>query len=172
MPIVAATLAGNYSPGWAVVAGLIGGIAFLAVVYMGLAVRMTRMDFLYILGSMVAPRARKATIYTLGSTAHMMLAAGFGLLHAAILHAISISSVGEAAGWDLLIGVIHGMAILVVMPMMLSMMHPLVRSGVIERPGVAMVGFGGMTPLGSLMAHAAFGVVTGAIYAAAVLRPA
>lgn len=169
MALLAATLAGKYSPGWAVVAGLIGGIAFLLVVYMGLAVRMTRMNFLYILGSMVAPRAGQATIYILGFLGHMMLAAGFGLLHATILHAIGISSVGQAAGWDLLIGAIHGMAILVAMPMMLSMMHPLVRSGLIERPGVAMVGFGGMTPLGSLMAHAAFGLVTGAIYAAAVL---
>lgn len=61
------------------------------------------------------------------------------------------------------------MAILVIMPMMLTTMHPLVRKGELERPGVALTGFGAMTPVGSLMAHAAFGVVTGAIYAAAVL---
>jgi hypothetical protein len=169
MLVLTATLAGHYSAGWAAVAGLIGGVAFLLVVYMGLGVGMTRMNFLYILGSMMAPTGSKAVIYAVGFMAHMMLAAGFGLLHAAILHAIGISSVGQAAGWDLLIGATHGMVILVAMPMMLSMMHPLVRSGQIESPGVAMVGFGGMTPLGSLMAHMAFGVVTGAVYAAAVL---
>lgn len=169
MAVLAGTLAGNYSPGWAVVAGLIGGVAFLTVVYMGLAVRMTRMNFLYILGSMMVPKGTKGTIYTVGLMAHMMLAAGFGLVHAAILHAIGISSVGQAAGWDLLIGAIHGIGILLVMPMMLATMHPLVRMGKLERPGVALSGYGSMTPIGSLMAHAAFGVVAGAIYAAAVL---
>ena len=57
--VLAATLAGNYSPGWAVIAGLVGGIAFLMVVCMGLAVRMTRMDFLYILGSMMVPKGSR-----------------------------------------------------------------------------------------------------------------
>ncbi len=38
-----------------------------------------------------------------------------------------------------------------------------------ERPGVALTGFGAMTPIDSLMAHLAFGVVTGALYATIVL---
>jgi len=32
-----------------------------------------------------------------------------------------------------------------------------------------LTGFGALTPIGSLMAHLAFGVVTGALYAAIVL---
>jgi hypothetical protein len=48
-------------------------------------------------------------------------------------------------------------------------MHPLVRRGEIERPGIALTGFGAMTPIGSLAAHVAFGVVTGALYATFVL---
>jgi 2-haloacid dehalogenase len=139
-------LRATYSPGWAVIAGLVGGIAFLMVVYMGFAVRMTRMNFLYILGSMMVPKGSKGTIYTVGFMVHMMLAAGFVLVHAAILHGIGISSVGQAAGWDLLIGAIHGMAVLVIMPMLLVAMHPLVRTGDLERPGVALSDYGGMTP--------------------------
>ncbi len=164
-----ATMAGPYSPGRAVAAGVAGGLAFLAVVYMGLGSGMTRMNFLHILGTMMAPRASRRAAYAVGLTVHLMLSAGFGLVHAAILQAIGISSVGQAAGWDLVIGAVHGMVILVAMPVLLVSMHPLVREGALERPGIALTGFGGRTPLGSVMAHVAFGVVTGSIYAAAVL---
>jgi hypothetical protein len=164
------SLAGHFSGGWAVLAGIVGSLAFLMVVYMGLGTGMTRMNFLYILGSMIVPRAPRRTQYTVGLMAHLMLGAGFGVVHAGLLHAIGITSVGQAAAWDLVIGAVHGAIILVAMPMMLVMAHPLVRGGAIERPGVALTGFGGMTPMGSLMAHAAFGLVTGTIYAAAILH--
>lgn len=163
------TLAGNYDIPAAVLAGLLGGMAFLIVVYMGLGVGMTRMNFLYILGTMMAPQAPERAAYTIGFAAHMMASAGFGIAHTGLLHAIGVSSVGEAAGWDLLIGAVHGMVILAVMPMMLNTMHVLVRRGQIAHPGVALVGFGAMTPMGSLMAHVAFGLVVGAVYAGAVL---
>jgi hypothetical protein len=167
--LAATTLAGHFSPGWALAGGVAGGLAFLAIVYMGRAIRMTRMNFLDVLGTMLVPHASKATVYAVGLMAHLMMAAGFGIAHAGLLHAIGVTSVGQAAGWDLLIGSVHGMVILAVMPMLLTLMHPLVRKGAMERPGVAMTGFGSGTPIGSLMAHMAFGIVTGALYAAAVL---
>jgi hypothetical protein len=163
------SLAGHYSAGWAITAGLVGGIAFLMVVYMGLAIRMTRMNFLEMLGTMIAPTGSKATVYSIGLMAHLMMSAAFGLAHAGILDAIGVTSVGQAAGWDLLIGAAHGMVILAVLPMMLTLMHPLVRKHAMDQPGVAMTGFGSGTPIGSLMAHVVFGVVTGAIYAAALI---
>lgn len=163
------TLAGNFDAAAAVFGGLLGGVAFLMVVYMGLGVGMTRMNFLHILGTMMAPNAPERTSYTVGLVAHMMASAGFGLVHAGLLHAIGVSSVGEAAAWDLLIGAVHGMIILAVMPMMLTTMHVLVRRGQIEQPGLALMGFGTGTPMGSLMAHVAFGLVTGAVYAGLVL---
>lgn len=163
------TLAGHYSAGWAVFGGLAGGIAFLAVVSMGYAIGMTRMNFLEVLGTMMAPRAKSATVYTLGFMAHMMLSAGFGLAHAGLLHAIGVTHLGEAAAWDLLIGSAHGVVILVGMPMMLSLFHPLVRKQAMDQPGIALTGFGALTPLGSLMAHAAFGAIAGTVYAAALL---
>lgn len=167
--LAAASLAGNYEAGPAIVAGLIGGIAFLLVVYMGLGVGMTRMNFLHMLGSMVAPKSSRSTAYAIGFVIHMMMSAAFGLVHAGLLTAIGVSSVASAAAWDLLIGAVHGVAVLIVLPVMLSMAHPLVRSGDLDRPGVALMGYGSMTPAGSLMAHVAFGLVTGSIYAASVL---
>jgi hypothetical protein len=167
--LAAATLAGHFSPGWALAGGVAGGVAFLAIVTMGRAIRMTRMNFLDVLGTMLVPGASQATVYTVGLMAHLMMSAAFGVAHAGLLHGIGVTSVGQAAGWDLLIGTVHGMAILVVMPMLLTLMHPLVRKGAMERPGVAMTGFGSGTPIGSLMAHMVFGLTAGAIYAAAVL---
>lgn len=169
MPVLAQTLAGEFSAVWAIVGGLVAGLAFLMVVYGGLAMGMTRMNFLRILGTMMTPRASGGAAYTLGFVIHMMLSAVFGLVHAGLLHAIGVTSVGEAVLWDLGIGLVHGLAIVAMMPPMLTMMHPLVKNGEIESPGVAMVGFGSMTPVGSIMAHVVYGLVAGAIYAAAVL---
>jgi len=169
MNVLAATsLGGNYEAGAAILAGLVGGLGFLVVVYMGLGIGMTRMNFLSILGSMMAPDAR-GTAYVIGFAVHMMLSAAFGLTHAGILTALDVTSVGSAAAWDLLIGAVHGLGALIVMPMMLTMAHPLVRRGELERPGLAMMGYGSMTPAGSLMAHVVFGLIPGSIYAGAVL---
>jgi hypothetical protein len=165
----AASLGGNYAAGAAILGGLVGGLAFLVVVYMGLATGMTRMNFLTILGSMMAPKAPRGTAYTIGVVIHMMLSAVFGLIHAAVLTALDVASVGSAATWDGLLGAVHGVGALIVMPMMLAMAHPRIRTGDLERPGVLMTGFGTITPLGSLVAHIAFGVVTGSVYAAIVL---
>jgi hypothetical protein len=167
--IGAVSIAGQFNAGGAIVAGLAGGLAFLIVVTMGYSVGMTRMNFLYILGSMLAPKSPRSTVYAIGLGVHAMASAAFGLVHAGILHAIGVTSVGQAAGWDLLIGGVHGLLVLMVLPMALEMMHPLVRRGEIERPRIALTGFGAMTPIGSLAAHVAFGVVTGALYAAFVL---
>jgi hypothetical protein len=167
--VAAATLAGSYEAGSAIVAGLIAGIAFLGVVSMGRMVGMTRMNLLHVLGSMAAPRSSRSTAQAIGLLIHLMMSVVFGLVYAGLLTAIDVSSVGSAVGVGLLIGAAHGIGVLIVLPMMLSMAHPLVRSGDLEHPGVAMVGFGSMTPAGSLMAHLVFGVIASAIYAAAVL---
>lgn len=169
MNVLAVTLGGNFDAGAALGAGLLGGVAFLMVVIMGRAIGMTRMNFLEVLGTMMTPNAPKATVYGVGLMAHLMASAGFGLAHAGILHAIGVTTVGQAAGWDLVIGAAHGAVVIMVLPMMLNAMHPLVRKQAMEAPGVALTGFGAGTPIGSLMAHVAFGLVAGSVYAAAVL---
>jgi hypothetical protein len=136
---------------------------------MGRAVGMTRMNFLEILGTMMAPSGSKATVYSVGLALHLMASAAFGLAYAGLLHAIGVSSVGQAAGWGFAIGAAHGVVVLMVLPMMLNAMHPLIRKQATDRPGPALTGFGGGTPVGSVMAHIVFGVVVGAVYAAAVL---
>lgn len=155
-----------YSASYAVLGGLIGGVVFLMVVTMGYASGMTRMNFLQILGTMASPRISRRAAYAVGFMIHMMMSVGFGLLHGAIVEGIGVTTTGAGAGWGVLLGAAHGVVILMALPMVLSAMHPLVRTGVIESPGVALTGFGRGTPLGSLMAHVAFGLTVGAIYAA------
>jgi hypothetical protein len=167
--LAAASLGGNYAAGAAILAGLIGGLAFLAVVYMGPGTGMTRMNFLPILGTMMAPKASRGTTYGIGFVVHMMLSAIFGLIYAGILSAIDVDSVGAAAASGVVIGAVHGTGVLILMPMMLAMAHPLVRSGDLERPGALMTGFGSMTPVGSVAAHVVFGLLVGSIYAGIVL---
>jgi hypothetical protein len=167
--LAAASLGGAYAAGAAIVAGLIGGLAFLAVVYMGLGTGMTRMNFLSILGSMMAPKASRGTTKAIGFAIHMMMSAIFGLAYAGILTAIDVTSVGSASTWGVLVGAAHGAGVLLVMPMMLTIAHPLVRTGDLERPRALMTGFGPMTPIGSLAAHVVFGLVVASIYAGIVL---
>jgi hypothetical protein len=120
-------LAGDFTAGWALAGRLAGGVALLLVAYVGLAVGMTSMNFLEVLGTMFAPGGSKTTVYGIGLTVHLTMSAAFGVAHAGILHAIGVTTVGRAAGWDLFIGAAHGMVVLAVLPMALSLMHPLVR---------------------------------------------
>ena len=148
---IAVDLAGNFEPGTAILAGLIGAVAMLVVIYGGKAMGMTRMDLLKTLGTMAVPKAASNVAYAVGAMMHLMMGAVFGLVHAGLLHAVDPTSDGAAAGFGALFGGVHGM---------------IVRSGDMPAPGVAMTKLGKMTPMGIVMAHVAFGLVTGAIYVA------
>jgi hypothetical protein len=161
---LALDLAGNYSPGPAVLAGIVGALAMLVVIYGGKAMGMTSMDLLRTLGTMVSPNSTGSAVYGIGLMMHLMMGAGFGLAHAGLLHAIDPSTDGAAVGVGLILGAAHGMIVTVAMPMMLSMAHPLVRTGAAPAPGIVMTGFGKMTPMGIVMAHVVFGAIAGAVY--------
>lgn len=140
----------------------------LMVIYGGRAMKMTSMDLLRTLGTMIVPKAAKNVVYAVGLMMHLMMSAGFGLVHAGLLHAVDPTSDGGAAGLGALFGLVHGGIVTVMMPIMLTMAHPLVRSADMSAPGTPMTGYGKMTPAGILMSHVVFGLVAGAIYVAAV----
>ena len=165
--LLAIDLAGNFSLGNAVIAGLVGGIAMLPVIYGGRAMGMTSMDLLKTLGMMM-PKADGMTAYGLGLMMHLMMSAAFGIAHAGLLHAFDPSSTGAATGLGVLFGAVHGLIVTIAMPMMLKMRHPLVKSGEQDDPGPFMTGMGKMTPVGMVMGHVVFGLVAGAVYASLV----
>ena len=163
-PLLAVSLAGNFDVGTAIWAGFVGAIAMLGVIYMGLASGMTSMNLLRTLGTMAVPKASNPVIYGIGLMMHLMMGAGFGLVHAGLLHAVDPASEGAAAAYGALFGGVHGVIVALTMPVILTMMHPLVRSGDLPEPGVALTRLGKMTPVGIVMAHVVFGLVVGAIY--------
>ena len=168
LSLLALQLSGNFSAGNAILAGLVGALAMLVVIYGGKAMGMTEMDLLKTLGTMVAPKSTGNSAYMIGLMMHLMMGAVFGIVHAAVLTGFDPSSNGAAVGLGVVIGAVHGMIVTAMMPPMLTMAHPLVRSGEMPQPGNLMTGLGKMTPMGMVMAHIVFGVVTGAIYAGAV----
>lgn len=114
----------DYQLGAAIGAGVLGALAMLVIIYGGRAMGMTRMDLLYALGTMMGARASRTQAYVLGGMIHLMMGAIFGIVHAGILVGIDPSTVGGAIGLDVIIGTVHGMAVLVVMPVMLTAVHP------------------------------------------------
>lgn len=159
----------SFAPGAAVLAGLTGGLAFLVIVWDAIAGGITRMGYLYVLGSGLAPRAPRGKAYGLGLVVHVALSAVLGFAYAGLLDAFAVSSVGEGMSIGFLIGLLHGAAAMVAAGWVLTHLHGLVRSGELPKPGRALTGYGRSTPVVWMIAHAAFGATVGAVYAAGAL---
>jgi len=167
-PILALSLANNFDAPVAALAGIVGALAMLMVIYGGRAMGMTSMDLLRTLGTMAMPNGEKNVVYGIGLMMHLMMGAVLGVVHAGLLHAVGPTSEGGAVGWGILFGLGHGAMVAVMMPVMLTKVHPLVHSGELPDPGFAMTGMGKMTPAGITMSHIVFAVVAGLIYTSTV----
>jgi hypothetical protein len=144
----------------AIVWGVIATAVFTLVSMMGKAVGMTRMDLLDLLGSAAAePGTGRAK--ALGALMHHTNGA---LL--AVFWAYGVALVDLPANWwtGALWGVILTVFALAMMSTIGSV-HPAIRRGEQDDPGLAATNFGSMTPLGSLMGHLVYGIVLGLGYA-------
>lgn len=142
-----------------VVCGAAATLAFALFGAMGRKMGMTRLDVTDLLGSLVA-RPHSNPAKTIGLLMHMMNGA---LL--AIAWAYGVALVGGPANW--LTGLVWGILLWPLALLMLSTMgavHPAIRRGEQDDPGVAATNFGKMTPVGSLLGHMVYGVVLGAAY--------
>lgn len=153
----------DFEPGWAILAGLIGGAAMATILYMGIIMLpdQMRMNLFMMLGTMMLPVG--AAAFVMGAMAHAVMSVVFGLAHGAIFAAADIDSAWVA--WGLLFGLAHwavaGMAL-----GMLPVMHPRIRDGELEAPGFFALSYPLMTAVAFLMLHLLFGVVVGALYGA------
>ncbi len=151
----------DFEPGWAILAGLIGGVVMAVILYMGIIMlpRQMKMNLFMMLGSMMLPVG--AAAFVMGAMIHIGMSLVFGLIHGAVFAVADIDS-AEAA-WGLLFGVVHwaivGMAL-----GMLPLMHPRIRSGEIDAPGFYALGYPPMTAMGFLMLHLVYGVIVGVLY--------
>lgn len=158
----------EFSVWQALVGGLAGTAAMTAMMAMGKATGMTRIDMPLMLGGMLTGDDDRAR--SIGQVIHffngMVI---FGLVYAALLSAIPGAAWWTAA-W---IGLIHGLIAVMAMPMM-GAMHPRVAlEGAPDalpmvNPGLGGRNFGGGTPLGLVVGHVLYGVVLGAVYAALI----
>lgn len=169
----------DFEPGYAVLAGLAGGAAMAAILYMGIALmpQQMKMNMFMLLGSMVLPVGAGA--FVMGAMVHAGMSAVFGLVHAAAFSLLDIDS--DQAAWGLLFGGVHwavvGMAL-----GMLPMMHPRIRyigprlvpaaggnphpEELLDPPGFCALGYPLMTAAGFLMLHLVFGLIFGTLYGA------
>lgn len=170
--------------GTAVIGGLIGGGAMIAVLYpmIWMIPKQMKMNLLLMVGTMVAPAG--ATAYAAGLMIHAMMSAAFGLVHGGILASVGVGSAGAGVAAGTLIGLAHG-ALVGMMLGVLPLMHPRMRpehpklvpafaGGGSISPGEELLdppGFFGLnyplpTVMGLFMLHIMFGMIVGVTYGA------
>lgn len=165
---VAIIVAGIIVQGWgaiswlgAVVWGVVAAVAFALVATLGRTMGMTRMDLLDLLGSLVAA-PRTAASRTLGAVVHLANGAVLAVAWAygTALGGLS-ANVWTALGWGAVVWVLA-----LGMLSTIGSVHPAIRAGRQDDPGLAATNFGAMTPVGILLSHLVWGAVLGLGYAA------
>jgi hypothetical protein len=151
--------------GAAVLSGLVGGLAFLVVLWDAIVGGVLEVPFLRALGSLVAPRASATSEYAAGALIHAALSVAFALGYAWILDALDPGSVGDGAAIGLILGLAHAAAAT-------GVVASLARGG---RPAHAPWSIrltlgshvGGSTAAW-VLAHAVFGLMVGTVYLATI----
>jgi hypothetical protein len=126
----------------------------------------SRISLPYIIGTMVSARRSMAT--AVGFALHFLLGLAFALLYAAAFEGWGRS--GPLLG--AVLGLFHGLFILVVGLEVLTAFHPRMASRhhgptptrQLEPPGFLALNYGWATPATTLLAHVVFGLILGAFY--------
>ena len=155
----------DFEPGWAILAGLIGGGAMAAILYMGIFMlpNQMKMNLFKLLGTMMVPAGAMA--YVAGAMMHGVMSIVFGIIHASAYAAFGLET--GLIAWGLLFGVVHWMVVGMGLGMMPTM-HPAIRRGDMQAPGAYAMSYPRMTAMGFFMLHLVFGVVMAAVYEAIV----
>lgn len=158
----------------AIIAGLVGGAVMTMMMTMAKKAGMTDMDMPLILGTMFTGDREKAKGLGLFMHLVMMSALVFGTLYGLLFAAFDVAE-GNAWWVGAIFGGVHGLIAGTAFAMM-PMMHPRMgdktaatgtdASGLhVRPPGLFGKNYGSATPAGVLIAHIAFGLVLGLIYA-------
>lgn len=144
-----------------------GATTFLTTVMSGAqSVGWTRMSITFILGAMLTPDRDRAKLY--GFALHFLNGWLFALLYALFFESMNLAT------WWLggLMGVSHGLVVLLVLLPILPAIHPRMVSEfagpsptrLLEPPGLLGLHYGFGTPVTTLLAHAGYGIILGAFY--------
>jgi hypothetical protein len=136
----------------AVIAGILGGSAMLAVMRLISRAEWAKYDMIVAVGSMVTRSRENA--FRAGAIIHTISAIGFALLYSAIMWNFGLNHMPTAPFVGLLFGVVHGMIVSLLLVWIVSEQHPLEE---FREAGLAvgLVHFAG---------HVAFGAVVGLVF--------
>ncbi len=123
----------DYSFGAAIAAGAVATVVMTAMLYMGMAVmpRQMPMNILYMLGTMMS--RNKMMAYIAGTMMHGMMGIAFALAHTGVIKGLDLTS--ALVAWGVLFGFVHYLIVGMGMGM-IGTMHPLMRNGQMQAPGL------------------------------------
>jgi uncharacterized membrane protein YagU involved in acid resistance len=152
--------------GSAVLSGFAATIVLTGITAAAQFFGLSRMSLPFILGTMVTPDRDRASLYGVGM--HFLVGWAFAFVYVALFDQLGV------ARWWLggIFGIVHGLFTLLVLMPILPDMHPRMASErrgptptrLLQPPGFFGLHYGVRTPLVTLVAHLAYGVVLGAVY--------
>lgn len=146
--------------------GFVATMVLTSLMSAGQGLGFSRMSIPFMLGTMFTPDRDRAPI--VGFAVHIVNGWLF-----ALLYALAFESWGRATWWlGAGIGLVHGLAVLLVLMPLLPGLHPRMASEyqgpeptrALEPPGFLALNYGRRTPLIALLAHVLYGVILGAFY--------
>jgi len=146
--------------------GFISTLALSTALSASQGMGLTRMNMPFLVGSMFTANRDRARLY--GFLVHTVNGWLFSLLYVVIFESL------HQAGWwrGALIGLAHGLFVLVVGISLMPGLHPRMASEQhgptatrdLEPPGFMALNYGLRTPVSVLLSHAIFGAILGAFY--------
>ncbi|HEU5277666.1 MAG TPA: hypothetical protein VFU26_02055 [Gaiellaceae bacterium] len=148
----------------AVAGGFVGTLVLTTLMRAAGALHLTRTDLPFLLGTAFSADRRRAK--AIGYALHFVAGQAFALVYFGIFEAIGTN------GWWLgaIFGLLHGLfAASALVNVLLPVVHPRMGTpstaapdaALIEAPGFMMLNYGRRTPLVTLAAHVAYGVIVG-----------
>ena len=146
--------------------GSLATLVFTAISAAAQGLGLTRMNLSYMLGTIFTPDRDRAKLY--GFFAQFVSGLVFSLLYVFIFQSLG------AAGWwrGAVIGIAHGLFVLLVLVALMPGLHPRMASeqqgptarSLLEPPGFLALHYGVQTPISVLLSHVIFGTMLGAFY--------
>jgi hypothetical protein len=150
----------------AVLWGFVGTIVLTTIMSASQGLRLTRMSLPFLLGTIVTPNRDRAML--VGTLIHLVDGWLFAFLYVAAFESWHCANWALGGG----IGLLHAVAVLTVAMPLIPAIHPRMVSPYfgptpnrqLQPPGFLALHYGRRTPLVTLLAHVAYGVILGSFY--------
>jgi hypothetical protein len=146
--------------------GLIATLVLTTVLSAAQGMGISRMGIPFMVGTIFTGNRGRAELW--GFLAHLANGWAFALVYALIFE-----SIGRTSWWlGAVLGVLHGLVVLVALMPLLPNLHPRMASEhrgpeptrALEPPGFLALNYGHRTPLVTIAAHLVYGTIIGAFY--------